>query len=236
MRDAARTRPWQVVPASYDRPVPVSLILAALPEEADALFAGQGEFVADVPFAALRVGDVTIVTCGLGKVNAASAAALWAERVQPAALVMSGTCGRLTEIAGDTFWLSHAVQHDYGAARADGFVAYPAGDWPMGAAAERPFAAMPDPGLGLPHARIASGDAFVEDPALAARLVAMGCQLVDMEVAAVAQVARALGLPWAAVKATTDSADGMSAGDFNANLRAASARAAAAVEMLVARL
>jgi adenosylhomocysteine nucleosidase len=212
------------------------LILAALTEEADALFAGEGESIAQTPFVARRVGDVTIVTCGLGKVNAASAAGLWAERMQPAVLLMSGTCGRLTDIAGDTFWLAEAVQHDYGAARADGFVAYPAGDWPMGAVVERPLTAMPDPGLGLPHARIASGDAFVEDPALAERLVAMGCQMVDMEVAAVAQVAATLGLPWAAVKATTDSADGMSAGDFNANLRAAAGRAAAAVEMLVRRL
>jgi adenosylhomocysteine nucleosidase len=95
---------------------------------------------------------------------------------------------------------------------------------------------MPDPDLGLPHARIASGDAFVEDPALAARLVAMGCDLVDMEVAAVAQVAQMLGLPWAAVKAPTDGADGASAGDFNANLKAAAARAARAVEALVGRL
>ncbi len=212
------------------------LILAALPEEADALFAGQGEAIAAAPFALRCVRDATIVTCGLGKVNAATAATLWAERVQPAALLMSGTCGRLTSIAGDTFWLADAVQHDYGAARPDGFVPYPAGDWPMGDAADRPFAAMMDPGLCLPHARIASGDAFVEDPALAARLVAMGCHLVDMEVAAVAQVATKLGLPWAAVKATTDDANGASAGDFNVNLRAAAARAAAAVELLVRRL
>ncbi len=216
--------------------MPQLLILAALAVEADALFAGQGESVAAAPFPARRVGGVTIVTCGLGKVNAATAAALWTERVQPAALLMSGTCGRLTDIAGDSFWLAQAVQHDYGAARPDGFSVYPAGDWPMGDAADRPFAAMPDPGLGLPHARIASGDAFVEDPELAARLIAMGCGLVDMEVAAVAQVAAALGLPWAAVKATTDDANGASAGDFNANLRTAAARAAAAVERLATRL
>jgi len=211
------------------------LILAALPEEADALFAGQGKAIADAPFAARRVNDVTIVTCGLGKVNAAAAAALWAERTQPAALLMTGTCGRLGATTGDAFWLAEAVQHDYGAARSDGFVTYPAGDWPMGPAADRPFAAMPDPGLGLPHARIASGDSFLECPDAAARLVAAGCDLVDMEVAAVAQVAVMLGLPWAAVKAPTDAANGDSAGDFHANLTAAAARAARAVEALVLR-
>jgi adenosylhomocysteine nucleosidase len=117
-----------------------------------------------------------------------------------------------------------------------GFVAYPAGDWPMGPPEARPFAAMADPGLGLPHARIASGDSFLECPDVAARLVGAGCDLVDMEVAAVAQVAAALGLPWAAVKAPTDEANGDSAGDFHANLLAAAARAASGVEMLVSRL
>lgn len=220
--------------------MPDLLILAALPEEADAVFAGQGEIVAAAPFAARRVvahgHAVTIVICGLGKVNAAAAAALWAERLHPAALVMTGTCGRLSAIAGDACWLAEAVQHDYGAARPAGFVAYPAGDWPMGPAVVRPFTALADPGLGLPHARIASGDSFLECPDAAARLVAAGCDLVDMEVAAVAQVAATLGLPWAAVKAPTDAANGDSAGDFHANLMAAAARAAAGVEALVGRL
>jgi adenosylhomocysteine nucleosidase len=211
------------------------LILAALPEEADAVFAGHGTSLASAPFPARRVGGATIVTCGLGKVNAATAAALWAERVKPAAVLMTGACGRLSDIAGDAFWLSEAVQHDYGAARGDGFVSYPAGDWPMGEPAQRAFAAMPDPGLGLPHARIASGDSFVECPATAARLIAAGCDLVDMEVAALAQVAATLGLPWAAIKAPTDEANGDSAGDFHANLLAAAARAAQGMEALIAQ-
>lgn len=210
------------------------LILAALPEEADAVFAGQGDPIAEAPFPSRRAGNVTIVTCGLGKVNAATAATLWAERLESRAIIMTGTCGRLSTIAGNAFWLSHAVQHDYGAAQANGFIIYPAGDWPMGAPANRPFAAMSDPGVGLPHARIASGDSFVECPATAARLVAAGCALVDMEVAAVAQVAVTLGLSWAAIKAPTDDANGSGADDFHANLMAAAARAAAGVELLVA--
>ena len=50
--------------------------------------------------------------------------------------------------------------------------------------------------------------------------------LVDMETAAVAQVAERFGLPWAAIKATTDEANGESAGDFSANLARAARRAA----------
>jgi adenosylhomocysteine nucleosidase len=54
-----------------------------------------------------------------------------------------------------------------------------------------------------------------------------------MEVAAVAQAAEALGLPWAAIKAVTDGADGESAGDFNANLKRAARKAADAMERLI---
>lgn len=216
------------------------LILSALPEEGDTVFSGQGHAIAETPFPAraVLVGGhrIRIVTCGLGKVNAATAATIWTERFRPAAIIMAGTCGRLSAIAGNAFWLAEAVQHDYGAARADGFVVYPAGDWPMGPPKDRSFAAMSDPGLGLPHARIASGDSFLECPIAAARLVAARCDLVDMEVAAVAQVAAALGLPWAAIKAPTDEANGDSAGDFHANLIVAARRAAVGVEALVARL
>ena len=54
-----------------------------------------------------------------------------------------------------------------------------------------------------------------------------------MEVAAVAQAAEALGLPWAAIKAVTDGADGESASDFSANLKRAARKAGEAIERLV---
>ena len=48
-----------------------------------------------------------------------------------------------------------------------------------------------------------------------------------------AQVAERLGLPWAAIKATTDEANGESAGDFSANLARAARRAADAAEAVI---
>jgi adenosylhomocysteine nucleosidase len=150
-------------------------------------------------------------------------------------IAMTGTCGRIAPIDGDCFWISRAVQHDYGAQQSGGFVHYGAGDWPMGEARDQAFAAMPDPGSGLPHARMASGDVFLECPdraAVLARMLNVG--LVDMEVAAVAQAAEALGLPWCAIKAVTDGADGESADDFSANLLRAAQRAARAMAGVVA--
>jgi adenosylhomocysteine nucleosidase len=214
------------------------LILAALPEEADALFSGTSTPIHGAfPVRRLLAHGhaITIATCGLGKVNAALAAGLFAADAD--ILLMSGTCGALGAEPGRAYWLAEAVQHDYGANEPGRFRRYRAGDWPMGEAGEAHFAAMPDPGLGLPHARIASGDSFVACPDAAADLKAsLGATLVDMEVGAVAQVAARLGKPWAAIKAVTDDANDASGGDFQANLLRAARQAATEVERLVAML
>ncbi len=212
------------------------LILAALPEEADALFPKTGTSdLAPIPLRRLTAHghDLTIATCGLGKVNAALAVGL----LGPAAdrILMTGTCGALGAAPG-AHWIAEAVQHDYGAAQPGTFRRYRAGDWPMGEPGEAHFTAMPDPGLGVPHARIASGDSFVACPAAAADLKSLGATLVDMEVGAAAQAAARLGKPWAAIKAVTDDANDASGGDFQANLRRAARLAAAEVERLVAML
>ena len=209
------------------------LILAALPEEADALFSGTGERIGGL-FAQRRLavgGDrLTIATCGLGKVNAALCAGTLAGDADM--LLMTGTCGSLGAAPG-AYWLAEALQHDYGAVQPGLFRRYRAGEWPIGEAGEAHFSAMPDPGLGLPHARIASGDSFVACPDAAADLSSLGATLVDMEVGAVAQVAARLGKPWAAVKAVTDEANGDSAGDFHANLVRAARVAGQAIERLI---
>jgi adenosylhomocysteine nucleosidase len=213
------------------------LLLAALAEEADAFLEGQGRIVEREPLPVRMVetdvAQIRIVTCGLGKVNAALAVGRYAD-ASTSLVTMTGTCGRIGAIEGDCFWIARAIQHDYGARQAEGFVHYRAGDWPMGEARDHAFSAMRDPGLGLPHASIASGDVFLEcadtAEALAQRL---DVHLVDMEVAAVAQATEALGLPWAAIKAVTDGADGESAGDFNANLKRAARKAAKAMERLI---
>lgn len=212
------------------------LILAALAEEGDALFADAGT-KRDGAFAPRRLTvnghDLTIVISGLGKVNAALAAGMIGGDAD--LFVMSGTCGSLGAAPG-AYWLAEAVQHDYGANEPGRFRRYRAGEWPIGEAGEAHFAAMPDPGLGLPHARIASGDSFVACPDAAADLKSLGATLVDMEVGAVAQVAARLGKPWAAIKAVTDEANGASADDFHANLVRAAHSAGREIERLIAAI
>lgn len=217
------------------------LILAALAEEADAFRPGEGRLL-DGSWPAARtlaIGrhDVVVATTGIGKVNIATAAARLHVLTDAELLLTLGTAGKLQALPGDCFYLARAVQHDYGARRPDDFIHYPPGAWPMGPAHVEPFEALPDPGTGLPQACIASGDAFIEDGTFGSHLVAvLGADVVDMETAAIAQYASAVGLPWAGIKAVTDDANHDSAGDFHANLLAASARAARAMEQLLSLL
>ena len=214
------------------------IILAALAEEADAVFAGQGQH-GNAGWAPVRAIErpghqLAIVTTGIGKVNTAAAAALMIERHAPDLLLEVGTAGRIGPAAGDCFWLASAIQHDYGAEQPGQFVHYDPGAWPIGPGSVSAYVAMDDPGTGLPHARIASGDAFIACPDHARFLSeGLAADLVDMETAALAQVAERAGLPWAGIKAVTDDANEGSAGDFHANLLAASQRAASALERLI---
>jgi adenosylhomocysteine nucleosidase len=208
-------------------------IVCALPQEAAAFRPGQGTDEAG-PQPLRRFDDAALITCGIGKVNASIAATrlIVSERVR--FLLVVGTAGALTMLDSDCFLISAAVQGDYGAVHPAGFVHYAPGAWPIGDATVEAFAAAPLP-LALPRARIVSGDAFVACPDHAGRLRdGLKADLVDMETAAVAQVAHLHGVPWAAIKATTDSADDPSGGEFTANLVAAAGRAATAAQFALA--
>ena len=86
---------------------------------------------------------------------------------------------------------------------------------------------MPE-SLALPQARIATADCFVKCPDRSGYLRdVLKADLVDMETAAVAQIAALLDLPWAGIKAVTDGANSDSSGDFHANLERAANLAAA---------
>jgi nucleoside phosphorylase len=116
-------------------------------------------------------------------------------------------------------------------------VHYTAGAWPIGEAHVEAFRAKAMPDLGIPKVRIISGDSFVENPDHGRRLYeALKGDIIDMEVAAVAQAAARMDLPWAAIKATTDNADGDSGGDFQSNLKRAARIAAEATERLIGAL
>lgn len=197
-----------------------------------------------MPLAGLRAERIThagqtILLCcaGIGKVAAATAATALAAYGGAELLMVIGTAGKLDELPGDLFLLTHAYQSDFGSMTDDGLVHYTAGSWPIGPSVIEAFAALPLPECPLPRARIATGDVFVESGAHARRLrERLDVHLVDMETAAVAHAASLLGLPWLAIKACTDEANAESGGDFMANLERAARHAAIAAENLIEAL
>jgi adenosylhomocysteine nucleosidase len=216
------------------------LILAALSEEADAVLSGTGQHEKQQHLNVRHMSqggrNLAIACTGIGKVNAALAFGLL-HTPDVKLVLMVGTCGRIGAGKNGAYWISHAVQHDYGALRPDGFKSYRAGDWPMGDAGPQHFTPIADPGLGLPHAGIVSGDVFLQCSETAAHLSQQHqAALIDMEVASVAQAAAALGVPWAAIKAVTDDANGESVDDFSSNLADAARQAALAAEQFIALL
>ncbi len=178
--------------------------------------------------------EIYLLCTGIGKVAAAAGAAVLHATFGVDLLMVIGTAAKIGQIDGEVFNITEAVQGDYGAQRPPGLTHYTAGSLPIGLAEVQAFQAMPLPGLGLPTARIATSDLFIECPDHAAGLNAkLGAHLIDMETAAVAQVASMLGLPWLAIKATTDSADGESAASFAENLHAAALASAKVAEQAI---
>jgi nucleoside phosphorylase len=187
----------------------------------------------------LRLGDKDIyLTCaGIGKVAAATAATLLHTVFGTELLMVIGTAAKIGELDGAVFNITEASQGDFGAQRVDGLTHYTAGSWPIGEASVEAFTAMALPGLDLPKARIATSDLFIEHAPHAAGLAdKLGAHLIDMETAAVAQTASILGVPWLAIKATTDAADEDSVGSFVENLQAAAAASAAAADRAISLL
>ena len=165
------------------------------------------------------------------------AAMMLVEHYHADLLLVVGTAGKLNGRDGSCFQIVEAVQGDYGASRADGFVHYRAGAWPIGEAHTEPFHAAIMPDTGLPKVRIITSDCFVESADHGQRLhKALSGDIVDMETAAVAQAASRMDVEWAAIKATSDDANGESAGDFQANLKRAARLAAEAAERMISDL
>ena len=219
-------------------------VITGVQDEADALLRDHPANRLHSPFGEIRqVGHagktVSILCSGIGKVHAGAAALYMHSHVRPDLFLVIGTAGQVSTSAGDCFYLHETLQADYGTLERfgehDGFTHYDAGAWPIGPAEWSPFRAYPKPAaLTLPQARIATADCFVKCPERSGYLRdVLKADLVDMETAAVAQIAAMLDLPWAGIKAVTDGANSSSSGDFHANLEAAAKRAAdAAVDFI----
>jgi adenosylhomocysteine nucleosidase len=208
-----------------------------------------------------RLDDVPLVAveAGIGKVNAAMVTSLLADRFGCAGLVFAGVAGGLAPSAqvGDVVIATSAIQHDYGAIVADRLVRYQPGAFPLPGTDQTHgyrlhqtlhdrLIALADT-LSLPPVSqrggarptihlgaILTGDQFLNCPVTRDRLHGQtGALAVEMEGAAMAQVAERFGLPWAVIRIVSDLAGEDSHLDFSAFIRDAAASSAEIVRRCV---
>jgi nucleoside phosphorylase len=219
-------------------------IITGVQDEADAFQRDSSVTRIDSPLGEIRQLEhagkqVSVLCSGIGKVHAGAAALYMHSQFRPDLLLVIGTAGHVSSSEGDCFYLSESLQADYGTLEKfgehDGFTHYNAGAWPIGPSDWKPFMSHPMPeALALPRARIATADCFVKCPDRSGYLRdTLKADLVDMETAAVAQIAALLDIPWAGIKAVTDGANSDSSGDFHANLERAANRAASEAARLI---
>ena len=174
--------------------------------------------------------DVLVTASGIGKVNAAMALQATIERYRPRAILVCGSAGSLADevLPGDLVVGEQAIQHDAGVnlgrrfvhtgvnVRRDGrrrvqraFRADPA----LVAAAREASTHLRLDSSGRPaqvhFGPVATGDQVIFSTERKQWMRdTLGALAVEMESAAVAQVAQANGIPWLIVRGISDTADG----------------------------
>ena len=216
-------------------------IIGAMEIETRALIEGvknaKSETVSGIIYTSgeLEGKEVVIATCGVGKVYAAICAQTMILRYNPILIINTGVAGTLSPTLGigDVAVATELLQHDMDTS--------PIGD-PIGLVSginKIYFEADKETGAKLAECvaacggraecgRIASGDQFVADAArkkfIREQFSAIAC---EMEGAAIAQVATVNNIPFAVLRAISDSADGGATMDFPAFAAEASARSVA---------
>jgi len=147
---------------------------------------------------------VVLVHSGVGKVNAALAAAEAVRAHAPTLVVNFGTAGALSPAAHGLVEVGRVIQRDMLAE-------------PLAPRGTTPFdQRAPELANGRAGLRCATGDSFVNaaDP----WLLEHGADLVDMELWGIAMACERAGVPWRAWKYLTDKADDSAAGDWQAKV------------------
>lgn len=226
-----------------------SAVIGAMDEELEALLADlEGPVSESVgPFTIhrgrLEGRGVLLARCGIGKVNAAALTqallSLGAARV-----IFTGVAGAVAPglAVGDLVVSDDALQHDLDATA----LGYRLGEVPGEAWCWRADARLVQLALEAAaeladvrtvRGRVASGDAFIADPARVAWLrERFDATCAEMEGAAAAQVCSKWGVPFVIIRSISDTADHEAHVDFRSFTPLAASRARQVVRGILRRL
>lgn len=209
-------------------------VLALMPDEHKVPLAGREFFDGH-----LHGREVVAVLSRIGKVAAATTAALLIERFKVDRIVFTGVAGGLAPGVqrGDVVIADAFMQHDLDASPifpryevplygTDRFTTDASLTRELETAVRRAL-----PGVRVHRGLVASGDRFVSTSAESANLQAAlpEALAVEMEGAAIAQVCHDFGTPFAAVRTISDRADDAAHGDFVSFVREVASRHSAAI-------
>jgi adenosylhomocysteine nucleosidase len=212
----------------------LAAVLALIPYEQKQDVAGREFFVGE-----LHGASVVAVLSRIGKVAAATTAALLIDRFGVDRIVFTGVAGGLAPGVnrGDVVIAQAFLQHDLDASPIfpkyevplygmDRFATDPALTAQLAHAVARAL-----PGTRVHRGLVVSGDRFVATTAESRALQAAlpGALAVEMEGAAIAQVCHDFGVPFAAVRTISDRADDAAHGDFVSFIREVASRHSAAI-------
>ncbi|MBQ7475041.1 MAG: 5'-methylthioadenosine/adenosylhomocysteine nucleosidase [Clostridia bacterium] len=227
-------------------------IIAAMSVEAEliknAMEEKTEERVGSQVFTKGKIGGVTVVAavCGIGKVWAAICAEAMILRFSPDLIINTGIAGTLTGSLsiGDVAIASSVCHHDFDTTAlgdAPGDAAVPGADGAMIPAdrktAERLCAITREEGVRALTGPIASGDQFISSSEkkewIAKTFSAVAC---EMEGASIGHVSAANGVPFAVIRAISDSADGEAPDNYPEFSRASAERSARIVIRFIKEL
>ncbi len=176
-----------------------------------------------------RIGgnEIFALCSGNGEIDAAAGTQLLIARYGCGQMLNFGVTGALDPAlkVEDLFVVRKVCHYDYDVSPVDPvkphqYAEFPDEFIPLDAALiEKARAAEP----GLREAAAASGDRFIADRERKLELFGLGCQICDMEIAAIARVCWLNRVPCLSIKCISDTFEG-DGGDFNTNVERSAAK------------
>lgn len=162
--------------------------------------------------------DVLLVVCGVGKVNAAAGACAAIAKGADVVLnfgVAGGLCEN-TQVA-ELYTIEKAVQYDFDCTQLNGTKV-----GTLDGETENFMPLTVPKKLDFPLRSLGTGDRFNDSAADHDLLIELGCEIREMEGAAIAQVCKYAGIPFVSVKAISDVyGTGSTTDQFRKNLKLA---------------
>ena len=191
-------------------------IIAALDTELELIVKSmeieRRQTIYGVQFCIGKIGrsDVVAVCCSIGTINAAACASVLAREFGAGALINIGVAGSACDEMDilDVILSSEVVFHDADTEILGRYYPFRASfeaDQKLIALAEKSIAQMQNRTFNYRVGRVATGDVFVSDPALKNDIVArLNPLCVEMEGAAIGQIAYMSGLPFFVIRSLSD--------------------------------